>query len=328
MAVTMRDVAALAGVSVKTVSRVVNLEAHTSPEMVRKVRSAITELGWVPNGSARTLRTGRTGVISIALPELRRPAVAMLTQALVGELARRGLQASIEPTRGEANRLRRLFTARGRLFDGIIVVGPPPDGVVEEHHSGTPLVLVQSGTRLPTDSVDADSVEAASLIARHLVVMGRACPVLLGPDEASRWADDLLAAFWAAGIERTPARVSGLLDRGDGVRAVEDLLRRGHRPDVLVCASDEVALGALSALLARGVKVPDEIAVIGHDNIDDGQFTTPSLTTVDPLPADIARMAVDLVTERLSGAVSADPRRVITPVVLVRRESTMGTEVG
>ena len=324
----MRDVAALAGVSVKTVSRVVNLEPHTRPEVVLKVRSAITELGWTPNGSARTLRTGRTGVISVALPELQRPAVAMLTEALVEELARRGLQASIEPTHNDPQRMRRLMSARSRLFDAIIIIGTPPPDVVESRTTSTPVVVVQSGLQIPVDRVDSDAVEAASLIARHLVLMGRSRPSLLGSDSASAWSAGMTSAFVAAGITHEPHVQQGLVDRADGFGAVLRMLQTQPMPDSLVCQSDEIALGALRALQSQGVSVPEEVAVIGPDNLDDGHFTTPSLTTIDPLVPSIARLVVDVVADRIAGAGPSDPAAQITPVNLLRRESTLGPGAG
>ncbi len=324
----MRDVAALAGVSIKTVSRVVNLEPHTRPEVVLKVRSAITELGWTPNGSARTLRTGRTSVISLALPELQRPAIAMLTEALVEELARRGLQAAIEPTHNDPQRLRRLLSARSRLFDAIIIIGPPPPDVLDSLSAATPVVVVQSGLDLPIDRVDCDAIEAAALIARHLVLMGRSRPSLLGSDRGDVWSRGMTSALVSAGITHEPHVQQGLVDRADGFGAVLRMLQTQPMPDSLVCQSDEIALGALRALQSQGVGVPEEVAVIGHDNLDDGQFTTPSLTTIDPMVTGIARLAVDVAADRIAGSGPSGPTAHITPVNLLRRESTLGPGAG
>ena len=176
MAATMRDVAALAGVSLKTVSRVVNLEPHTRPEVVRRVRAAIAELEWVPNGSARTLRTGRTGVIGVGVAELRRPYLSALTEAVVSELYRRGLQAAVEPTHRRAERIADLLDSRGRVFDGVVLIGEAPDDLIDALRPSDAVVAIQHEPTERIDSVDADAVEAASLVARHLVVMGRSRP--------------------------------------------------------------------------------------------------------------------------------------------------------
>jgi len=327
MAATMRDVAALAGVSVKTVSRVVNLEPHTRPEVVRRVRAAIAELEWVPNGSARTLRTGRTGVIGVGVSELRRPYLSMITEAVVAELNRRGLQATVEPTHDQPDRLAALLAARGRLFDGLVLIGPADPAAPTALAALVPtdaVVLVHHGETAVADSVDPDLVEAASLVARHLVVMGRSRPALVGQDRTAHGDESMTAAFLAAGITAPALRVDGVTSRADGARAATELLAADPQIDALVCGSDELALGALYALLGSGVAVPDQVAVFGFDNLDDASFSTPSLTTVDPGAARLARAAVELLADRLAGTGGDMARRVISPVELVRRESTLG----
>lgn len=324
MAATMRDVAALAGVSVKTVSRVVNLEPHTRPEVVRRVRAAIAELEWVPNGSARTLRTGRTGVVGVGVPELRRPYLSMITEAVVSELNRRGLQATVEPTHDQPERLAALLDARGRLFDGLVLIGPGSFGGGAGIVPTDPVVLVHHEPTDVADSVDSDLVEAASLVARHLVVMGRSRPALVGQDRTPHGNHAMTAALAAAGIAPAVPRVDGVAGRADGARAARELLARAPETDALVCGSDELALGALSELLRSGVAVPDDVAVLGFDNLDDASFSTPSLTTVDPGAARLARAAVELLADRLAGTGGETARRVISPVELVRRESTLG----
>lgn len=323
MAATMRDVAALAGVSLKTVSRVVNLEPHTRPEVVHRVRAAIAELEWVPNGSARTLRTGRTGVVGVGVPELRRPYLSMLTEAVVSELNRRGLQAAVEPTHHRPERIASLLAGRGRLFDGVVLIGAAPAALIAELRPSDAVVAVHHEPTDRIDSVDADSVEAASLVARHLVVMGRSRPAFIGMDRTPRGDAAMTAALTAAGISAV-ARVDGVEGRADGARAARTLLDQAPDLDALLCGSDELALGALAELLRAGKAVPDDVALVGHDNLDDALFSTPSLTTVDPGAARLARSAVDLLADRLAGTGGDTARRILSPVELVRRESTLG----
>ena len=324
MAATMRDVAALAGVSLKTVSRVVNLEPHTRPEVVRRVRAAIAELEWVPNGSARTLRTGRTGVIGVGVSELRRPYLSMLTEAIVSELYRRGLQAAVEPTHHRPERIAALLASRGRVFDGVVLIGEAPPELISALSPTDAVVAVHHGRTDHVDSVDADAVEAASLVARHLVVMGRTRPALIGMDRSQYGNDVLTAALAAAGIAPVGPPIGQVQGRADGARAAREILDRGGDVDALLCGSDELALGALAELARAGVTVPDDVAIVGYDNIDDALFSTPSLTTVDPGAARLARSAVDLLADRLAGTGGEVARRIISPGELVRRESTLG----
>ena len=332
----MRDVAALAGVSLKTVSRVVNRQPHTRPEIVERVNVAIAELGFVPNGSARTMRTGRTGVIGIGVAELRRPYLAALVEALVVEADRRGMPAAVEPTHRDPERVRALLDARGRIFDGLVLIGPYkepdlPEGVLADR----PVVVLHGG-RLPLemDRVDEDVVEAAALVARHLRVMGRSRPVLLGPDRARAGEEDptipsavLRASLSTAGLDASSVfavHLDGVGDRRAGAAAAVEAIQKYPKLDSLLCVNDEVALGAIAALSARGVDLPGRVAVIGYDNLDDGRFSTPSLTTVDPGAARVARAALELLADRLSGTAPAHARAVTLPVELIRRESTLG----
>ncbi|MHA6523253.1 LacI family DNA-binding transcriptional regulator [Tessaracoccus sp. G1721] len=337
MATTMRDVAALAGVSIKTVSRVVNGEPHTRPEIVRRVTAAVAELGWTPNPSARNLRTGRTGTVAIAVEGLRRPYLASLVEVLVDEVARRGLDAAVEPTGGDPARLRAVLSAVGRTHDGVVVVGDVPAGVGEGAGQPPPVVVLQ-GTRsdVPLDRVDEDVAVAAALVSRHLVVMGRSRPVVLGADRgqglergaaAPRPSQALRAALAAVDIdvEHLPfVSCDPALDRAAGVVAGREALSRFPDADAYLCANDEVALGALVALASEGVECPGRVAVLGSGNLVDGRFSSPSLTTVDPHPRAMARAALDLLVDRIEGRGQGAPRAVTIPVDLIRRESTMG----
>ena len=337
MATTVRDVAALAGVSVKTVSRVVNGEPHTRPEMVRRVMAAIEELDWTPNTSARTLRSRRTGLIGVGVAELRRPYLATLVQALVTEADRRGIPVAVEPHHGDPDRVGSLFDARGRLFDGLVHIGPLAPGVATEGAlTNRPVVVVQGGTECAgVDQVREDVDDAVALVVRHLAVMGRRRPVLLGPDRAHR-ADEYPGAPSASmrsalALARLDADAPVVpLDRAADRRAGADAAVRAlaDHPDVdvLLCANDEVALGALAVLSERGVDVPGRVAIIGYDNLDDGQFTTPTLTTIDPGAGRLARVALELLADRLAGRAPQEPTVVTLPVDLVRRDSTLGQD--
>jgi DNA-binding LacI/PurR family transcriptional regulator len=185
------------------------------------------------------------------------------------------------------------------------------------------------------DRVDEDVVEAAALVSRHLAVIGRARPVLLGPDRARLPGEDparasavLAAALQAAGIGcpdvPTVRLDGGVGDRRAGAQAALLALERHPDADALVCVNDEVAVGALAAIASRGVDVPGRVAVIGYDNLDDGRFSTPSLTTIDPGPWRLARAALELLSDRLVGVAPVHARAVTLPVDLVRRESTLG----
>lgn len=327
----MRDVARHAGVSLKTVSRVVNAEPHIRPAMAARVRQAIEELGWVPSATARALRTGRTGVVGIGVSALRRPYLAGLVEALVTEVDARGLEAAVEPTGDDPRRLSSLLAERDQLYDAVVLIADtggarPLDGLGDR-----PVVVVQGRRELAdADSVDDDVAHGRALVARHLSVMGCTRPAVLEPGpSAERGGSDspTVRALHEAGFDLshvTTVEVAAPFDRRAGASAAARLLRSTPTVDAIVCTNDEVALGALGTLVTAGVTVPHDVAVVGYDNLDDGRFSTPSLTTVDPRPARLARTALDLLAVRLAGGGPPGPRHVTTPVDLVRRESTLG----
>ncbi len=330
---TMRDVAALAGVSIKTVSRVVNGEPHTSRAVIDKVHAAADQLGWTPNSNARNLRTGRTGVIAIAATGLRRPTTAQLVEVLVEEIRRRGLEATVEPTEQDPRRIEEILTAIGTHHDGAVLV-QPPEVPFMTGRSQLPVVVLQGyGAAVPFDRVDEDVETAATLVARHLSLMGRSRPAVLGRDRGTAFEEGsnegasrlLLAALQNSGI-RVPhfVPIVDQPDRRAGLAAAASVLKQYPDTDSLICANDEVGLGALTALELRGIACPDQVAVVGHGNLIDSRFAVRSLTTLDHHPLDLARATLDLLAERISGSAPTTARAVTIPVTLLRRESTMG----
>ncbi|MFC0674624.1 LacI family DNA-binding transcriptional regulator [Brachybacterium hainanense] len=333
MSPTMREVASRAGVSLKSVSRVVNGHPNTSAEVRARVEAAIAELGWSPNTHARSLRTGRSGLIALSLPDLRTSSASQLAQALVTEAERQGLRVAIEPSHGEAARVRRTLDARGAVFDAVVHLGPLPADLPDlAADPGHPVVLVRAAESLDTgpggrteglDSVDIDAVAAAEEIHRHLRIIARSRVVVIGREEGA--ADGVTSALGAAFSSAPVLRPDRDADRAAGRELAARALARVPEADALVCASDELALGVLSQLLAQGIAVPGQVAVTGHGNIDDGQFTTPTLTTADLGAAALARHVLDLVRARLDGDRSP-ARRIVLPVRVVRRESTLGRD--
>ncbi len=335
MTPTMKDVAARAGVSIKSVSRVVNQHPNISPEVRDRVLHAIDELGWQPNTHARSLRTGRTGVIALSLVDLTTPTSSRLAEALVIEAEREGLQVSIEPSRGRADRVRQTLDSRGALFDAVVHVGPLPAGVpVPAHDPDLPVLTIctstdpDPGAPPALDTIDIDEAAAAAVLERHLHAVGHGDVVILAHRSGTpdAFVDHLARAFPEAAVLRPePGEEGGhAADRADGRALAARALAAVPSVDTLACADDELAIGALSLLRERGIAVPDRVALTGHGNIEDGWFTTPSLTTIDPAVAEIARRTVELIRRRLGGDRTA-ARRTLVPVTLVRAESTLGS---
>ncbi|RZU71809.1 LacI family transcriptional regulator [Micromonospora kangleipakensis] len=330
----LKDVAERAGVSVKTVSNVVNGYLHVRPDTRARVEEAIAELNYRPNLSARNLRKGRTGVIALAVPELDIPYFAELARHVVTAAAAHGWTVLIDQTGGGPEQERKAASGIGdHMIDGLIF---SPLALTADDLTGLdgmPMVLL--GERIdhgPADHVVVDNVAAAREITAHLIGLGRRRIAAIGSQRTPEGASARLrlagytAALEEAGIGYDEKLVAPApaWHRADGAAAMRDLLSSGVRPDAVFCFNDTLALGALRALHEAGLRVPEDVAVAGFDDIEDGRFSIPTLTTVAPDKERIARLAVDLLAGRLDGDREAPPRELTAPHRLATRESTTG----
>jgi DNA-binding LacI/PurR family transcriptional regulator len=334
MAATMLDVARLAGVSVKTVSNVVNGYPYLRPTTRARVEAAIAELGYQLNVSARNLRQGRTGMIGLAVPELSQPYFAELADLVIRQGEEHGVTVLIEQTGGERDReIEVLHGTRRRMTDGLIF-SPLALGEEDRGEFSVDYPLVLLGERIfhaPADHVTMANVEAAYAATRRLIDLGRRRIAVIGahPGEtvgsAALRVEGYERALDEAGLPRDPALV-GPVDawhRSTGAAEMERLLASGTAIDAVFALNDAMALGALRALSARGVRVPQEVAVIGFDDVDDASYSSPSLSTVAPGRQQIARTAVDLLTVRIADTSGHRPFvEVVADFEIVDREST------
>ncbi|SNY05782.1 LacI family DNA-binding transcriptional regulator [Paractinoplanes atraurantiacus] len=327
----LKDVAARAGVSIKTVSNVVNGYVHVAPATRARVQAAIEALGYVPNMAARQLRSGRSGVIALAVPELQSPYFAEIAGLIVQAAEQRSWTVLIDQTDGQAERERNLVAGlRRHAIDGLIFSPLALAGEELAVESGTPMVLL--GERVwhgPADHVAIDNTAASADATRHLTSLGRRRIAAIGVQDrpSAVTAHQRLAGFRSvlaeAGLQGREARVESF-HRADGAAAMARLLDEGEPPDAVFCFNDLLALGAIRTLLERGLSVPGDVAVIGFDDIEDGRFSTPTLSTIAPDAPRIAQLAVDLLAERLGDGPAAGgaPRELRVDHRLVVREST------
>ncbi|GAA0403576.1 LacI family DNA-binding transcriptional regulator [Microbispora corallina] len=332
MGVSLRDVALLAGVSVKTVSNVVNGYAHVSAATRAKVEYALSQLDYRPNLSARNLRLGRTGVIALALPELDPPYFAELSRFVIHAAAGHRWIVVIEQTDGSLERERQVLDGvRDHRVDGVIL-SPVAIGAEELAARIDDTALVLLGERIydgPADHVAIDNVRAAREVTEHLAGLGRRRVAALGvqDDPATGTAALRLAGYAEAvaahGLPRLTAAVERY-SRAEGAAAMARLLAEPEPPDAVFCFNDLLALGAMRTVLSSGLRVPEDVALAGVDDIEDGRFSTPTLTTVAPDKAELARTAVELLRRRVDGGPGGPPREVRASHRLVVRESTVG----
>ncbi|MGI8869405.1 MAG: LacI family DNA-binding transcriptional regulator [Mycobacteriales bacterium] len=342
MSASLRDVAGLAGVSIKTVSNVVNGYPHVRASTRDRVVAALEQLNYRPNVTARNLRKGRTGIVALAVPELDIPYFAELARCVIKAAAERSFTVLVDQTDGRLDREAVVLGGiRHQLIDGLIF-SPIASGSAEFTARGdaTPMVLLGervpddagTGGALSVDHVAIDNVTAAYDATTHLAALGRERIAAIGVQESSNGATahqrlrGYRRALEEADLTSDPALLgpAAWYHRTDGAHAMAVLLDSGARPDAVFCFSDLLALGAMRTALDRGLRVPEDVAIIGFDDADDGRYSTPTLSTIAPDKERIAAVAVELLAARIDGGPGAAPRDVHTPYSLLARESTLG----
>ncbi|ROR73928.1 LacI family DNA-binding transcriptional regulator [Bogoriella caseilytica] len=334
MAVTMHDVARRAGVSVKTVSNVVNDYPHIRPATRDRVMAAIAELGYQLNASARNLRRGRTGIVGLVVPTLSLPYFAELAESVIEVARARGLVVIIEQT-GNSDRereLESLHSSRRTMTDGLIfsplALGPDDEQLLP---TNPPLVLL--GERIFSDRVDhvtMRNTEAGQAATEYLLGLGRRRIAVIGSHEGEVVGSAALRtrgyelALQGAGLPLDPSLYgeAGPWTRAAGAESIGRMLDSGVRPDAVFALNDTLAIGAMHEILVRGLTVPGDIAVIGFDDIEEAEYSAPPLTSVHFGREEIASAALDLLEARIAGR-SAEPCRHDAPFHIAERGSTM-----
>ncbi|MFD0689330.1 LacI family DNA-binding transcriptional regulator [Actinomadura fibrosa] len=333
-AAVMEDVAALAGVSAMTVSRVLNTPAKVAPKTRERVLSAMRELDYRPNSAARVLATGRSGVLGVVsldttlygpactlygIERAARSAEYVITIASLGELNRRSIEDGVERLRAQS-------------VDGVVIIAPhrsaaeglrrlPPD---------LPVVVVGAGDDLTVPVAAVDQRAGAVRAVRHLLSLGHETVWhLAGPAD---WVDaDGRVEGWRAVLEGEGRDVPPLLSGDWSARSGYEqgrVLAADPAVTAVFAANDPMALGLLRALREAGRRVPEEVSVVGFDDVPEAPYFAPPLTSVRQPFGEVGRHAFQLVLERVGGgggggAPPGGPpaRRTVEPELVVR-EST------
>ena len=321
MRATVRDVAARAGVSPKTVSNVLNGTFRVSPQTRSRVEEALAALDYVPNLSARGLRNGRTGMIALAMADLRMPYSAEMCHHFVEAASGRGLHVQIEETAGSGEREVELMSrARAQLVDGLILnpVRLETTAVQRDVHL-PPVVLIGEVDQPIADHVWIDNAAAVAELTRLLTDHGRRRIAIVGVGPMAT-AQLRLAGYRKALRAAKIKFDSSLLVACEGWHSVDAaeafnaFLDQHRPPDAVVCMTDTIAFGVISALHDHGLSVPDDVSIVGYDNIADSATTIPPLTTVDFDKQRFAETAIDVLLRRI-----AEPVKPIMSVTIPYR---------
>jgi len=332
---TVKDVATLAGVSPKTISNVMNGIVFVRPETRGRVEWAIRELGYVPNLSARSLRNGKSGVIALAMADLSTPYSAEMSHHFV-EVAREqgwGIQFEETSIAGGEDRASSLVSrARQHLVDGVIL---NPVTLAESEIVASPglppLVMIGEVRQNVADQVWVDSVVAARDMTEHLIGLGHRRIAAVGvvgmgfeAETARLRGEGYRQALEAAGLA-TDERLElscATWTPGAAAEVIARFLLQNELPDAFFCFTDSMAIGVLSALWSAGISVPGDVSVAGFDDIADGQFATPPLTTVSFDKRAFAEQAFALLEDRMTNR-DAPLRQITIPHSIVSRSSAV-----
>lgn len=329
----LKDVAERAGVSIKTVSNVVRGNVRVAEPTRQRVLSAVEELDYRPNPSARHLRTGRSGFIALAVPELVQPYFAELAAAVIEAAREHDVSVLIEDTGGDpAAELRAARGLSDPLVDGVLLSPQRLDqATLARRDRRVPLVLLgERDYEVPADHVLIDNVLAARDATAHLIARGRRRVAAVGFQSdplfttSQQRARGYLQALETAGLAHDPqlTPLVPAFTRTDGRTAMRALLALPEPPDAVFCFSDLLASGAVRAVYDAGRTVPRDVAVIGFDDIEETRFGVPSLSTVAPDKRQLARLAVEALLARTAGDPEAPHTTLYAAHRLVAREST------
>jgi LacI family transcriptional regulator len=331
---TIEDVAERAGVSISTVSRVVNQSVPVEPGTEARVREAIDELGYRPNLLARSFRRRVTQTIGLLVPDISNPFFAEVARAIEDAGFASGYSVVLcNSDLSEVKQETYIDVLLAKQVDGLILIStgfiPPESGLDLMDRiggAGVPCVVVDRDLGdLPIDQVMVDNHQGGFLAGRYLLQLGhRRIACVTGHRDLAPSAGRI-AGFQRALAESgigTPstALVSGNGHYEGGIAAAQELLNRGEEFTAVFAFNDLMAIGVIAALQRAGRRVPDDVSVIGFDNIPQTSAVFPAVTTIAQPTTDLGRRSVELLLERINNR-DAPAQRLVLSTNLVERES-------
>ncbi len=327
---TIADVAARAGVSKTTVSRVLNGKGDLDQDTAARVRRVIDELGYVPSARAVGLARGRARVVGVLVPSVTWPWIADVLQA-IGDALEAKSYGMLLFTCTHGDESMRQFAAHvsAKAFDGLLVIEPEGtlDYIESLHHNGLPVVMIDDRGHEPLfPSVATTNRIGARAAADHLLALGRRRPAVVRGEIKFGCTTERLEGFAEPFAEAgVPVRDEAVVD-GDfrfdgGLLAVQALLDGGVEFDSVFAHNDLSAAGAMRALREAGVRVPADVSVVGFDDIPLASYTDPGLTTVRQPLREMGELATQMLLSSFEGVPLEESRQVIEASLIVRGSS-------
>jgi LacI family transcriptional regulator len=332
--ITLKDIAERAGVSASTVSRVVNQSVRVDPATEERVHEAIAELGYRPNLLARSFRRKITHTIGLLVPDNSNPFFAELARVIEDAGFAQGYSVILcNSDLSEVKQTGYIDVLLAKRVDGILVTstglipGEDTNHNIERIQSaGVPCVVIDRDLGdEPVDQLLVDNHEGGYLAGHYLLARGhRKMACVVGPSDLTPSAGRIAGfrkALHEAGIDiPDDALVRGNGRHDGGARAVEELLDQGTDFTAIFAFNDEMAIGVIGALQRRGKRVPDDVSVIGFDNIPYSAAVFPAVTTIAQPIAEMGNMGLTMLLDRIQHP-DIEPRRILLSTRLMERES-------
>ena len=325
---TLRDVAQLAGVSYQTVSRVVNKMSKVSPHTLERVNQAIAELNYQPNRAARSLKTGKSNAIHVLAFDVFNLRTIPYMEVVAYEKSYQLRITALHQKYSLPEMRQKLSEIVTSQVDGIVLSMPwstVPYQELLDWGGGIPLVVVGSNLGPETNSVLIDQQAGSRLAVQHLLDLGhRQFAEITGTieryDDARIRHETYHELLRANGIQPGPSE-GGNFNMESGFQAMNRLLEQNRPFTALVCANDEMALGAMRAAHNAGIKIPQNLSVVGFDDQDFASFCTPTLTTVQQDSDALGRQTIQHLVSLIQDPNAAAHHRVLYPKLIVRQST-------
>jgi len=323
---TSRDVAKLAGVSQATVSRVLSGKTRVRPETERKVLHALEQTGYVPNGNARAMRARRTGTLGVVTGRITNPFYPELLDGLAQSISRRGLRMALWASDTDSGESAAVGAIQERMIDGLIftTAAPESEALKNALSLGLPLVLAnRSLDEVRCDQVTTDNFDGGRTVARYFLSAGHERVAVVGGLESVSTSRDRFAGFLRGCADRgievpPPMRAACEFTHDDALQVGRELLAGDDRPTAVFCVGDVIAIGLLDAAIELGLRVPDDLWVVGYDAIPMTGWKVVDLTSVSQPIATIAETAVETLLRRIESPETPFEHRRFNAELVVR----------
>lgn len=325
---TIKDVAKMAGVSTTTVSHVINKTRFVAQETESLVLQAIKDLNYSPSAVARSLKVNTTKSIGMIVTTSEAPYFAEIIHAVEEHCYRQGYSLFLCNTQNNAEKIKNhLEMLAKKRVDGILVMCSEylPDSLNLLHSfENIPMVVMDWGPNVHTDIILDNSFDGGYLATKHLIENGHKYIGIIAGELTKTTAktryEGFIHAMKEAGLTVNPNWVmEGFFEPEDGYECMNKILSQDNLPTAVFCCNDVMALGAISAIGEKGLRVPEDISIIGYDNIHASRFYSPPLTTVHQSKSRLGVQAVNLLFERINHKSDQKEKIEIHPELVVRK---------